>query len=45
MSAEFYKYATGKIKQEKQVSKENKKVKTKQTQETPALIRNLRTKK
>jgi hypothetical protein len=29
MSAEFYKYATDKIKQEKQVAKENKKVKTK----------------
>jgi hypothetical protein len=45
MSAEFYKYATDKIKQEKQVAKENMKAKTKQTQDPPALRRNQRTKK
>ena len=39
MSAEFYKYATDKIKKEKQenqVAKENMKAKTKQTQDPPA---------
>jgi len=45
MSAEFYKYTTDKIKQEKQVAKENKKVKTKGTQDPPALRRSQRTKK
>jgi len=45
MSVEFYKYTIDKIKQEKQVEKENKKVKTKQTQETPALRRSQGTKK
>jgi hypothetical protein len=46
MSAEFYKYATDKIKKEKQenqVAKEN--MKTKQTQDPPALRRSQRTKK
>ena len=46
MSAEFYKYATDKIKNEKlenQVAKENKK--TKQKQDLPALRRSQRTKK
>ena len=38
MSAEFYKYATDKIK------KENQKAKTKQTQDPPALRRSQRTK-
>jgi hypothetical protein len=40
MSAEFYKYATDKIKKEKQenqVAKENMKAKTKQRQDPPAL--------
>jgi len=48
MSAEFYKYATDKIKKEKQenqVAKENMKAKTKQTQDPPALRRSQRTKK
>ena len=48
MSAEFYKYATDKIKKEKQenqVAKENMKAKTKQTQDPPALRRSHRTKK
>jgi hypothetical protein len=48
MSAGFYKYATDKIKKEKQenqVAKENMKVKTKQTQDPPALRRSQRTKK
>ncbi len=47
MSAEFYKYATGKIKKEKlenQVAKKNIKAKTKQTQDSPALRRSQRTK-
>jgi hypothetical protein len=35
MSAEFYKYATDKIKKENQVAKENMKAKTKQTQDPP----------
>jgi hypothetical protein len=42
MSAEFYKYATDKIKKEKQenqVAKENMKATTKQTQDPPALRR------
>ena len=45
MLAEFYKYATDKIKkkQENQVAKENKK--TKQKQDLPALRRSQRTKK
>jgi hypothetical protein len=42
MSAEFYKYATDKIKKENQ---ENMKAKTKQTQDPPALRRSQRTKK
>jgi len=45
MSAEFYKYATDKIKKEKQENqvaiKENMKAKTKQTQDPPALRRSL----
>ena len=45
MSAEFYKYATDKIKKENQVAKENMKAKTKQTQDPPALRRSQRTKK
>ena len=48
MSAEFFKYATDKIKKEKQenqVAKENMKAKTKQTQDPPALRRSQRTKK
>jgi hypothetical protein len=48
MSAEFYEYATDKIKKEKQenqVAKENKKAKTKQMQDLPALRRSQRTKK
>ncbi len=48
MSAEFYKYATDKIKKEKQenqVAKENMKAKTKQTQDPPALRRSQRTKR
>ncbi len=48
MSAEFYKFATGKIKNEKQenqVAKENMKAKTKQTQDPPALRRSQRIKK
>jgi hypothetical protein len=46
MSVEFYKYATDKIKKEKQenqVAKNNKK--TKQKQDLPALRRSQRTKK
>jgi hypothetical protein len=42
MSAEFYKYAPGKIKKEKQenqVAKENIEAKTKLTQDPPALRR------
>ena len=48
MSGQFYKYATDKIKKEKQenqVAKENMKAKTKQTQDPPALRRSQRTKK
>ena len=45
MSAEFYKYATDKIKKEKQVAEENMKAKTKQTQDPPVLRRSQRTKK
>jgi hypothetical protein len=48
MSAEFYKYATDKIKKEKQenqVAKENMKATTTQTQDPPALRRSQRTKK
>jgi len=48
MSAEFYKYATDKIKKEKQenqVAKENMKAKTKQRQDPPALRRSQRIKK
>ncbi len=45
MSAEFYKYATDKIKKENQVAKENMKAKTKQRQDPPALRRSQRIKK
>jgi hypothetical protein len=48
MSAKFYDAATDKIKKEKQenqVAKENKKAKTKQTQDLPALRRSQRIKK
>jgi hypothetical protein len=48
MSAEFCKYATDKIKKEKQenqVAKENMKAETKQTQDPRALRRSQRTKK
>jgi hypothetical protein len=48
MSPEFYKYATDKMKKEKQenqVAKENMKAKTKQRQDHPGLRRSQRTKK